>query len=150
MLQLSFGWIKRDNSKFTVHLAPHLDIDCKKIDIVTGFCVERRRNFKIKVHYVGVPWRADRTKWKRGRERKEEKKNIANFAGRFVNLFHHFVKFSASAQQNDAFTRIWTWLYFKLTLSLLQNGGDIPLFLKRTFIPSFKYHVLSKHIGSFV
>lgn len=30
MLQFSLRWIKRDNSKSTVHLAPHLDIDCKK------------------------------------------------------------------------------------------------------------------------
>lgn len=73
MLQLSFGWIKRDNSKFTVHLAPHLDIDCKKIDIVTGFCVERRRNFKIKVHYVGVPWRAKQSEKEGERERKRKR-----------------------------------------------------------------------------
>lgn len=30
MLQFSLGWIKRDNSKSTVHLAPHQNIDCKK------------------------------------------------------------------------------------------------------------------------
>lgn len=82
--------------KFIVYLVFYLDIDCKKIDIVIGFCVEWRRNFKIKVYYVGVLWRVDRIKWKRGWERKEEKKNIVNFVGWFVNLIYYFVKFSVS------------------------------------------------------
>lgn len=94
MLQLSFGWIKRDNSKFTVHLAPHLDIDCKKIDIVTGFCVERRRNFKIKVHYVGVPWRAEQSEKEGERERK--RKRILQTLQ--VDLLIYFIILSSSSQ----------------------------------------------------
>lgn len=73
MLQLSFGWIKRDNSKFTVHLAPHLDIDCKKIDIVTGFCVLNEEGIS-KLRYTMLGYHGGQNKVKkRAREKGREK-----------------------------------------------------------------------------
>lgn len=96
MLQLSFGWIKRDNSKFTVHLAPYLDIDCKKIDIVTGFCVLNEEGIsKLRYTMLGYHGGQIEQSEKEG-ERERKRKRILQTLQ--VDLLIYFIILSSSSQ----------------------------------------------------